>query len=454
MVTVLAGSGLHARAESVAQAGSTLLLPELVVSASRTEVDPRAVGSAVTVITAEEIERRQVRMVADLLRQVPGVAVNRTGGMAGLTQVRIRGAEANHTLVVIDGVEANDPLSGSEFDFSSLLTDDIERIEILRGPQSAIWGSDAIGGVINIVTKRGRPGYRAHAAAEAGSFGTYRLRAGVAGGTERMRGSVSGMFHDSDGFDISGRGAPDGYRNSTLNATGDVDVSEQFTFGVNGRYTRIRGETDPQDFAWPDTPTQGLIIDGDEHYRAEHLFGRAQARLRLFDGAWEQTLGTGYTQVDRNNYAAGNRTSRTRGAKTKLDYQSTLRFDTPDIAGADHALTFYAEREREDYRNRNTGTPAANQNRGTTNYGYVGEYRVGLWEQLFLSGAVRFDDNDGFRNATTWRTTAAYVIPEAGTRIRASYGTGFTKPTFFELFGFNPNTFAGNPDLKAERSKG
>src|SRR3546814_8203238 len=137
-------------------------MPDLVGSASLTAFESREVGSAGTVSTEEEIERRQVRLVSDLLRQVPGLAVNRTGTVGGLTQLRIRGAEANHTLVVIDGVEVNDPVNGSEFDFSSLLADDIERIEVLRGPQSAIWGSDAIGVVVNIVTRRGKIGSAPH----------------------------------------------------------------------------------------------------------------------------------------------------------------------------------------------------------------------------------------------------------------------------------------------------
>ena len=131
------------------------LLPEVVVSASRVPLEARAVGSAVTVITAEEIERKQVRVVSDLLREVPGIAVNRSGPVGAVTQVRIRGTEANHTLVIIDGVEINDPSTGSEFYFDDLLAADIERIEVLRGPQSALYGSDAIGGVINITTKKG-----------------------------------------------------------------------------------------------------------------------------------------------------------------------------------------------------------------------------------------------------------------------------------------------------------
>ena len=131
-------------------------LDPLVVTATRTETPLSHVGSAVTVITAEELEQQQIRIVSDVLREVPGLAVNRGGSVGQLTQLRIRGAEGNHTLVLIDGMEVNDPSAGSEFDLAHLLATEIERIEILRGPQSVLYGSDAIGGVVNIITKRGR----------------------------------------------------------------------------------------------------------------------------------------------------------------------------------------------------------------------------------------------------------------------------------------------------------
>lgn len=439
---------------AAAQPVETLVLPQMVVSASRTAVEAKEVGSAISVITAEEIERSQSRFVADVLRQVPGVTVSRAGALGELTQVRMRGAEANHTLVIIDGVEVNDPINSSEFDFSSLLADDIERIEVLRGPQSAIWGSDSIGGVVNIVTKRGRQGLRGQVSAEGGSFGTRRFAGSIGGGTERMRGSLSGSFLETNGINAAADGNErEGYRNGTLNATGDIDLTDNFSVNFNGRYTKVDAQLDRQDYLFPPSPTQGLVIDSDNEYESEQLYGRAQARLRLFDGAWEQVIGTAYTRSDRENFEDGARTTASLGTKTKFDYQSTFSFATPSFAGADHVLTFYAEREEEYFRNRTEGFPAANQNQETADHGFVGEYRLGLWDRLFLAGAIRFDDNDGFRDATTWRATAAYVLPEAGTRFHGSYATGVTNPNFFELFGFNPGTFQGNPNLKPEKSE-
>jgi len=194
-------------------------------------------------------------------------------------------------------------------------------------------------------------------------------------------------------------------------------------------------------------------VDSDDFTETEQIFGRAEARLLLFDGAWQQKFGAAATSADRRSVESGT-TSESTGTKGRLDYQSTFVFDTSTLADAAHSLSFYAEREHQDFRNRSEGFPSADQYRDSTDYGYVGEYRVGLWDRLFLSAALRFDDNERFEDATTYRATAAYVFPGSGTRLHGSYATGATNPTFFELFGFDPNTFVGNPDLKPETSKG
>ncbi|MFJ5489247.1 TonB-dependent receptor [Hansschlegelia beijingensis] len=148
-------------------------LEEISVTANRIEGPQAAIGSAVSSISRKELEQRQIRVVSDALRELPGVAVNRTGPIGAATAVRIRGAEANQTLVLIDGIRMNDPGASAEFDFANLLNLEVERIDVLRGPQSALYGSDAIGGVVNIVTRRGEPGpTRLRASIEGGSFGT------------------------------------------------------------------------------------------------------------------------------------------------------------------------------------------------------------------------------------------------------------------------------------------
>ncbi|HSR72285.1 MAG TPA: TonB-dependent receptor, partial [Kiloniellales bacterium] len=431
------------------------MAPETVVSASRVPIPAEQAGSTVTVITAEEIEQRQAVYVSDVLRDVPGLAVNRAGAVGNTTQVRIRGAEANQTLVLIDGIEVADP-TVSEFNFGHLLASDIERIEVIRGPQSALWGADAIGGVINIITKRGRRGLTAEASAEGGSFTTRQGNASLRGGTERLTGALSATWFATNGTNIARRGdEEDEAENKTLFANGGVQVFDNLRLDLSGRYMDTMNQFDPQDFDFPATPTNGLAVDGDEVQETEQLFGRAQTTLDLLDGRWEHRLGAAYSGVEKIFTTDGARTSRNKGDKLKLDYQTSLRFETPEIADAAHTVILLVEQEREDFLNEGAD-PGAPENQKEDRHatGLVGEYRLDLWESLFLSGAIRHDVNSDFADATTWRASAAYVVPRVETRLHGSYSTGVTNPTFFEQFGFFPDSFVGNPDVEPEKSEG
>ena len=250
------------------------MLPETVVFANRVAVPSREVGSSVTVITGEEMEERQIRVVADALRDVPGVSISRTGPRGGFTQVRIRGNEGNHTKVFIDGVEVNDPSGDVEFDFAHLLAADIERVEIIRGPQSALWGSDAIGGVINVITKRGKSGTRASGYLEAGSFDTYSGNAALRGAGKNYRYALSGSFLKTQGVNMSRLGSEkDGYKNGTLNVSGAVDPNESLELSVNGMYIKNYVQSDPQSF------TTGLFFDGDLERNGEQFYGTCPGQI-------------------------------------------------------------------------------------------------------------------------------------------------------------------------------
>jgi vitamin B12 transporter len=445
---------------SMAIAETVTELEPLVVTASRTAIQAQQAGATLTVVTREQLEQRQVQFVADILREVPGLAVSRSGGVGTLTQVRIRGAEANHTLVLIDGVEANDPASESEFDFDHLLAVDVERIEILRGPQSALWGSDALAGVINIVTRRGRGPTRIHGAVEGGSFATVQGHASVAGGDDQYQFALHGTYLDTGGINISRTGSEDdGYNNGTLSLTASVRPQQNLWFDLNARYTNATTESDDAEDD-PSSEFFGLPVDTNTERDAQQTYVRAQARLDLYDGFWQQRLGVSITDTDNENFIDGENRGSNAGRKFKLDYQTSLIFETAPLIPANHTLTFAFEREEEDFRQRGAvfeffGTRFdPNQDQGFTNYGYIGEYRLGLADQVFISGSVRHDDNDEFDNATTYRVTGAYVLPGWGTRFHGSYGTGIKNPTFLDRFGFFPKQFVGNPNLKPERSEG
>ncbi|MEM9898491.1 MAG: TonB-dependent receptor plug domain-containing protein, partial [Pseudomonadota bacterium] len=190
---LLAGTALVgiARAQQPGSETSTDVKDEIIVVGARAPIPLRELGSAVTVIDSETLGQLQTPVISDVLRDVPGLAVSRSGVPGTLTDVRIRGAEANQTLVIIDGIEANDPAGSAAFSFANLLAADLDRIEVLRGPQSAIYGSEAVGGVVNIITKAGEPGFRVFGEAQGGSFGTRQFGGGISGGVERFTGRVS-----------------------------------------------------------------------------------------------------------------------------------------------------------------------------------------------------------------------------------------------------------------------
>jgi len=441
---VLTAPALLAPTPLLAQSST---LPPVVVSASRVPVPGREVGSSVSVLDAEQLERRQDNLVSEALRTVPGVAVSRGGSIGAQTQVRIRGAEANHTLVRIDGIEVNDVGGGSEFDFANLLTAGIDRIEVLRGPQSSIYGSDAIGGVVDITTRRGNGPFSAQVAGEAGSFRTGQLQATVGGGAARYHYALTGAALTTDGISAAsearGNSENDGYDNQTLHAKLGFSPLENLDLQVVGRVVDDRKESD--DFVGGTG-----AVDGDEVTDSRRRAGLIQGTYKLYGGAWENILSAAISRDERDNYSDGVHSSLFDGTKSRFLYQSNVFFGTRRWIDADHTVTVALESEEDDVR---TQSAFSDVDRDIVQNSLVGEYRVGLSERLFLSGSGRYDDNDLFKNATTWRVTAAWLFNDAAGRLHGSVGKGVKNPTLFELFGFT-STFTGNPDLKPEESLG
>lgn len=436
---------------SLAEAQSSVTLPEISVTASLTPVASATAGSSLSRLTEADIHRRQNTLISDLMRDIPGVAVNRSGVTGGFTQLRIRGAEANHTLVLIDGIEANNVALDSEFDFANLLPQDVESIEVLRGPQSALWGSDALGGVVNITTKRGRGNPSATVAVEGGTFNTHRINADFSGGTDRGHFSLSGNRLDTEGESVSPTGnEEDGYDNTTISFKGGFDASDTLILDFAGRHVASDSEGDPQDFT-PGSTTFGQVIDGKVDTELDQTFARGTATLLTFGGDWEHIFSAAVSDTD-SEFVSNSERSSSDGKKTKYAYQSNYYFNTNESIG--HTLTFLAEREDEEFDNRGlTADDPRNQSQEITNNGVVLEYRLELYQQTHLSAAVRHDDNDRFEDETTGRLTASHLLT-LNSRVHASYGTGIKNPGFVDLFGFFPGTFRGNPELEAEKSTG
>lgn len=428
-------------AAQAARPQAVKVLEPIVVTATRTSVPMREVGSAMTIITAEDLAQRQRVPVLDILRGVPGLSVVQSGGFGQQTSVFLRGANSNHTLVLIDGVEANDPSNPSGFfDFSNLLADNIERIEILRGAQSTLYGSDAIGGVINIITKKGRGRPRATLRAEGGSFNTFKVTGGVSGGNELVNYSLTGSRFESDSISAAdsrrGNSEEDGYRNTTLTSRLGLTLAPYFALDFTARYQDARTEID------------GSTVDAMGHFLpiddpnavldAQQLFTRGEGRLTLFDGRWEQILGVSFTRHHRNNKDRPDPNNpfpfpgSFEGEKFKVAWRNNLRF----FKG--HLLTFGIATEEESMEVDAPGGDLPEKTARTTG-GYLQD-QLDLWNRLFITGGVRFDGHSRFGLKLTGRVTAALVFDKLGTKFRGSYGTGFKAPSLSQLFDDRFNT--------------
>ena len=422
---------------------------KIVVTGNRIgQVPEDRLGTAVSTLTADQIEKRQSLFVSDILRDVPGLAINRTGGAGGATQVRTRGSEGNHTLVLLDGADINDPFQG-EFDFAGLLGNDIERVEILRGSQSALYGSDAIGGVINIIPKRGKGDLSFAGQAEAGSFASHAATASASFGTDIFDIYASTAFHETDGTNIARTGdEDDGAQERTYSVNAGVRFTPDIELRAFIRKVGTRAEGDPQDFVFL-SPTQGLAIDGDEVTRTDAVYGNVQLEATAFGGVLETRLSYNFTDGSRFNYSFGAPIFFSEGHRDKVSGVAAASFST---GNAHHKLTGAIDWKQESYQNLPLGAPTSvNDIRRLQNIGTVASYDL-EYGDLNAGIALRHDQNESFQDTVTYRAQLSYRLGD--TRLRASAGSGIKNPNNFELFGFDPASFIGNPDLNAEKSVG
>ncbi len=436
---------------------NTLELPNMVVTATRTETPENEVASAMTVITAKDIADRHISNVADALRTVPGLDVVRTGGLGQQTSVFLRGANSNHTLVLVDGVEMNDPSSPTgAFDFAFLQTDNIERIEVVRGAASAAFGSDAIGGVINVITKKGAGKLKFTGVAEGGSYGTWKTGGNISGGTERINYSFDASRLETAGFSAAdknlGNLMPNGYRNTTISGRTGFKVNEALDFGVTLRYGEGKSSLDNGGGKGADDPNfYGTFNE---------LFTRGFGHLKLFDGFWEQTVGVAYSRTDRNNVngvdSLNNFSSAATnlGQKVKLDYQNIFHVHKSNtvLVGVEEEADSLSSSASSDYPAWSYSSSASIPLKTMNTLGYYLQDQINLFDRSFTTLGVRYDDNNRFGGHETWRANELYTIKETGTRLRGSYGTGFKAPTLNQLYDTIYGT--GNVNLKPETSHG
>lgn len=424
----------------------------IIVTASRSgdAVPINKLGASVTVLDAEALETRQTRIVSDILRDVPGVAVSRTGAIGGLTQIRIRGTEGNQVLVLIDGIKASDPYYG-EYDFGTLIADPEAKVEVLRGQQSSLYGSDAIGGVIQYITLTGAeaPGFSARA--EGGSFGTFTGGARMAGVTGDLDYAVSGSYYHTRGTPTARYGTRNvGSDSAGLSTKLIWAATDNFKLTGVARYSYTDADTNNSE-ADPSSPLFGYTVDSlGVHYKNEAFYGLVRAELTALDGRWTNALSGQIADTTRKGYDADGFEYGDKGRRYKGSFESSLRFGTDSIV---HRLTGAVDLEREEFQNTTPSDYVFQGKRHTDNVGLVGQYELLVNDALSLGGSIRRDENNRFDDVTTWRVQGSYSFV-TGTRIRGAYGTGVKNPGYYELYGYSDGRYIGNPNLKPEKSKG
>lgn len=403
---------------------------DIVVTANRMESPADQVGSSVTVITAEEIAARGKTTVAELLRSVAGLDVARGGGDGQVTSLFLRGGSSSHTLVLIDGVRVNNAATGA-FDFADLMSDQIERIEVLRGPQSTLYGSEAMTGVVSITTRRGlAPGPSFEGLAEAGSHNHRRLRLGLDGTAGRFDYDLTASDWKTDGVSAAASGTEDDpYENSSLSGRLGLDLAGGGRLDLTLRGFRGDVSIDGFDFL------AGPVDDLNRLQKREALLGGLTFKKAF--GRVEQTVAVGFHDDEIRGTdpedAFGNFAYRSRDRELHLQSDVTVARD--DVVSFGYT---YEERRVDG-----------------TNFDESVELSSFFLQNVFskdrfsLSVGGRYDDHSQFGGETTFRVAASFKAT-ASTRLHTSYGTAFKAPTLNDLFF----PFFSNRELDPERNRG
>ena len=417
-------------------------IEEVLVSASLIPITASRSANAVTVIDRAQLRNRATVSLSNILRDVPGFSVSQVGVLGSQTQIRVRGAEANHLLVTIDGVEANDPSQGDEFSWGTLTASDIERIEIIRGPQSSLRGSDAVAGVVNIITRSAEKS-SVGLFLESGSWATHHsgFNIGHKQGDFDIRFGLSHI--ESEGDNIARTGDEnDGYRNTTYNIRSGLKLSDQMDISFAAR------ESDGMNQFDADNDFDGLIEDQDRASEFENSTMRFQGDYSSKDGTWQHKVLISQSKSDNTAFADKAKGNVTASTKDQIQYIGSFTWDQ----GAQNVAAL-VEREEEDWMQRGEitwGVYDPNQDRERDTDSVAVEYRTDINDHLTLAASARHDDNSEFDSAKTYRAEVIYQLTEA-IRLRSAVGTAVKNPTFTERFGFYTN-FIGNPNLIPEES--
>jgi len=447
-VTMAAAALLASSASAGADTVETV-----VVSATRTEQPMEKTGASLTVLTADDLTTQQTIVLSDVLKEVPSLVITRTGGVGQATTVSIRGAEQGQTVTLIDGIRLNDPGDVSEGTiFGDVLTNNISRVEILRGPQSTLYGSDAVGGVINIITKRGGDTpFALVASAEGGSLGTFHANVATNGTQGDIEYGAAVNYFTTTGISAAdsrnGNTEADGYRNFGASLNVRVHLSDTISADARGYYTNGHDRFDdnfggPPLFAVADSAANNTneLKAGYLGLNVDFFGGMFRNRIALIaSSSARQFFDSAFDTIHLNFDDFGN--------AVRLEYQGIVDFD-PDIQ-----LTFGVETQESSFRGDSFSSfaPAETTTGRDRLTGYYAQLQATIFEYLTLTGGVRLDDDQEFGSHVSYKLNGAWQMPQWNATLRANVGNGFKAPTLFQLFSSNSNPITA---LKPETATG
>jgi vitamin B12 transporter len=460
LVSILASTFFLAVFAAEDQKTQTIPLQHrIVVTATRIETPVKEIASSVTIITRQELEQTKKATVIEALQEVLGLSVVQSGPAGASATVLLRGANSEHTLVMLDGVELNDPITPSRtYDLAHLTLDSVERIEILRGPQSTLYGSDAMAGVINIITKKGKGKPEIRFSSFGGSQGTFSGNAGITGSVEKLHYSLWVSTMQTQGISaanalLEGNSEADGYKNLSLSARIGYQLTENIDIDFSARSLQTKTEIDNFGGAFGDDPNNIQNYDS--------LFLKGQIRGLFLKNRWEQKLYLSSVRYNRENenstddlHPFDSDWSKYESRLWKVDWQHNLFLHETNTLT--FGVGYREERGESDFHSESMWGPSSSMFplKIASNSGIYIQDRLRLAGQFFLTAGLRFDKHSRSGSATTYRFAPAYFIQKTGTKLRATYGTGFKSPSLYQLYAsgtvWGP---IGNESLKPEEAE-